>query len=172
MQFHSIPIICSIGRRKILMQLFVKNWDVTQFKLREDTACTKEGRQTYLLLVLQALGSFWPGWKSTSKGAQIQQATVKLENNSSCLQSPPKNCLHLVETTWNEQCPLSDQTKWPVQRLYLGFYKKKIKKKKTSHISFMNEMNTYVPPNIRLITRSLSFFHPMEDSQPMSCLPG
>ena len=37
---------------------------------------------------------------------------------------------------------------------------------------WMNEMDAYIPPNIRLITRSLSGSHPTEDSQPMSCLPG
>ena len=35
-----------------------------------------------------------------------------------------------------------------------------------------DELNTYIPPNIRLITRSLSGSHTIEDSQPMSCLPG
>ena len=29
----------------------------------------------------------------------------------------------------------------------------------------MNELNTYIPSNIRLITRSLSGSHPIEDSQ-------
>ena len=34
----------------------------------------------------------------------------------------------------------------------------------------MNELDTYIPPNIRLITRSLSGSHPVKDSQLMSRL--
>ena len=50
--------------------------------------------------------------------------------------------------------------------LHSTFYKLEI-----SMNEWMNELNTYIPPNIRLITRSLSGSHPIKDSQPMSCLP-